>query len=70
VQITINNLIQRMQAASGLRTEVVHTAPRPGDVRHSLADVSALRNVLGFSPQADFDAALREYLDWAKVAMR
>ena len=70
VQITINNLIQRMQAASGLRTEVVHTAPRAGDVRHSLADVSALRNVLGFSPQADFDAALREYLDWAKVAMR
>jgi UDP-glucose 4-epimerase len=70
VRITINDLIQRMQAASGLRTEVVHTAPRAGDVRHSLADISALRNVLGFSPEADFDAALREYLDWAKVAMK
>jgi UDP-glucose 4-epimerase len=70
VQITINDLIQRMQAASGLRTEVVHTAPRAGDVRHSMADISALRNVLGFSPEADFDAALREYLDWAKVAMK
>jgi len=69
-RITINDLVQRMQAVSGLQTEIVHAAPRPGDVRHSLADISAIRNALGFAPQADFDVALREYLDWAKVAMR
>jgi UDP-glucose 4-epimerase len=69
-RITINNLLQRMQMESGLHTEVVHAAQRPGDVRHSLADISAIRAALGFSPMADFNTALRQYLDWAKVVMK
>lgn len=33
--------------------------PRPGDVRHSEADISAARNDLGFDPQVGFEDGLR-----------
>jgi nucleoside-diphosphate-sugar epimerase len=69
-RIAINALVEMMRAASGLDTEVVHGPRRPGDVRDSLADISAIRNSLGFEPRVKFLPALREYMDWAKVEMR
>jgi UDP-glucose 4-epimerase len=69
-RITINALVEQMRAESGLDTEIVHGPPRAGDVRHSLADLRAIRRVLGFEPQAPFRSALKDYLDWAKGEMR
>jgi UDP-N-acetylglucosamine 4-epimerase len=37
---------------------------RPGDVRHSLADVSAIRSTLGYAPDLDFGAGIDAALDW------
>jgi UDP-glucose 4-epimerase len=69
-RITINELVKKMQTVSGLSTQVAHGPPRRGDVRHSLADISALSSAIGFRPQIDFDEALREYMDWAREAFR
>lgn len=69
-RITINDLVAQMRAVSGLDTEVVHGLPRAGDVRHSLADISAIGAALGFQPRVPFYEALREYMAWAKTAMR
>lgn len=69
-RITINELVSQMRAVSGLDTDVVYGPHRPGDVRHSLADISAIRRALGFEPRSQFLPALREYLDWAKTEMQ
>jgi UDP-N-acetylglucosamine/UDP-N-acetylgalactosamine 4-epimerase len=37
---------------------------RPGDVLHSLADVSAARNELGYAPEFDLQAGLNSALPW------
>lgn len=37
---------------------------RPGDVRHSQADISKARRLLGYEPTHDVRAGLRETLDW------
>ena len=63
--ITINRLVGLMQSVSGLNANVVCAAPRPGDVRHSLADLTAARAAFGFDPGTDLEAGLREYLAWA-----
>ena len=34
----------------GREIEVVHTEPRAGDIRHSLADISYAKELLGFEP--------------------
>jgi len=69
-QITINELVSQMREVSGLDTDVVYGPRRLGDVRHSLADISAIRRALGFEPRSKFLPALREYLDWARIEMQ
>jgi dTDP-L-rhamnose 4-epimerase len=38
---------------------------RMGDIRHNIADVSKLRNVLGFVPGVPFKQGLSNFLSWA-----
>lgn len=66
-RITINKLVGLLQDVSGLRPAVRHGAPRPGDVRHSLADISAARRAFGFSPSCTIEEGLGEYVAWART---
>jgi UDP-N-acetylglucosamine 4-epimerase len=43
---------------------------RPGDVRHSLADVSAMESALGYAPEVDFAEGIRATLGWFVQAAR
>ena len=42
----------------------IHAEPRPGDVRHSQADIGKARRLLGYAPTHDARAGLRETLAW------
>jgi len=65
-RITIKNLVELLKEASGIVPVVRHGPPRPGDVRHSLADISAARKAFGFDPEVSLREGLKEYMDWAK----
>jgi UDP-glucose 4-epimerase len=39
---------------------VEHTAPRPGDIRHSCADISRAQELLGFEPQVTLTAGIEQ----------
>jgi dTDP-L-rhamnose 4-epimerase len=40
-------------------------AYRMGDIRHNVADISQISNLLGFDPQVQFKEGLKNFLDWA-----
>ena len=42
------------------------TEPRKGDIRHSNADISKARELLGYSPDYDFASGLNEAIEWYK----
>ncbi|HEY4216008.1 MAG TPA: NAD-dependent epimerase/dehydratase family protein [Gemmatimonadaceae bacterium] len=69
-RITINDLLVRLAQASGIQPDVSHGPPRPGDVRDSLADITAARTKLGFEPVVGIDEGLREYVEWARQEAR
>ena len=69
-RITINRLIALLQEASGMTPTVQHGPPRAGDVRDSLADISAARASLGFAPAVAMEEGLREYVRWAREELR
>ena len=48
----------------GTEPRPVHVAPRPGDVRHTSADVSAAARGLGFEPEVDLEEGLRRTVEW------
>jgi len=64
-RITVNDLARVMQQVSGIEVGVEHGPPRPGDVRDSLADISAARAALGFAPAVPIEGrGLQEYMEW------
>lgn len=46
--------------------EIIYTDPRPGDVRHSEADVSKIKNKLNFKAKINFETGLKKTVDWYK----
>jgi len=49
-RVTVNRLVRETEDLLGVEIEPVYTAPRPGDVRHSVADLSRARRELGYEP--------------------
>lgn len=67
--VSINGLVELM-AELGQRQHVVeHAGPRPGDVRHSLADISAARKHLDYEPSVALRRGLEEYLAWCSRSL-
>ncbi|HJQ32234.1 MAG TPA: SDR family NAD(P)-dependent oxidoreductase [Pyrinomonadaceae bacterium] len=64
--VTVNRLVELMREASGIEPEVVHDPPRKGDVRDSLADITAARSALGYEPRVGLADGLANYMAWAK----
>jgi len=64
--ITIERLAELMLGASGIQVKIEHGPPRQGDVRFSLADISAARLALGYEPTVSLKEGLEESFQWAK----
>jgi UDP-glucose 4-epimerase len=59
-QISLQRLVQQLNALFGTDLNPVHAAPRPGDIAHSCADIAKAGRLLGYAPQVDFETGLRE----------
>ena len=62
-QSTVNELADTIGAIVGKPVEKEYLPPRPGDVRHSWADVSEARRLLGFEPRVGLEEGLRRTVD-------
>ncbi len=64
---TVSELVCYLNELLGTDIEPEYSTERAGDVKHSLADISAAREVLGYEPQIDFreglDLAAQWYID-------
>jgi UDP-glucose 4-epimerase len=65
-RVTINRLVELIGEAAGVTLEPAFGPERPGDVRHSLADVSAAAAAFGFQPSVGLAEGLESYLAWAR----
>jgi UDP-N-acetylglucosamine 4-epimerase len=68
-RVTINELLERIadkMGRSGVRADF--QAPRAGDVRHSQADLSRARELLGYRPFASLAQGLEETVAWFEEA--
>ena len=66
-RITLNQLLDQLKDLTGTPDALAdYREPRAGDVRHSLADISRARDLLGFEPQVDLRTGLQKTIDWWK----
>ena len=50
--------------ALNIERDPVFGPPRAGDIRHSNADVSKARSLLGYDPEWSFDRGIKEAINW------
>jgi len=67
-RITINDLAQTICRLTGSRSEIKHSPPRPGDVKHSLASIDKIR-ATGFKPASNFGDGLRATIDFFRMKL-
>lgn len=64
-QVTLNELLEIMKKITGKSGVTARYEPvRVGDVRHSLADISLARSLLGYEPKVGLEEGLRLTFDW------
>ncbi|NPV45556.1 MAG: SDR family oxidoreductase [Armatimonadetes bacterium] len=61
---TLNELVAHLNEIMGTSIEPVYLAERPGDVKHSLADISAAREAFGYEPVVSFREGLERVVEW------
>ena len=63
-RISLNALLDELRSLTGKAIEAEYMPDRPGDVRHSLADISAAERDLSYSPAVDVMEGLRRTFAW------
>jgi nucleoside-diphosphate-sugar epimerase len=58
------DLLAILERILDVRSQPIHTDPRPGDVRHTRADIKAARRDLGHQPLVSFEEGLRRTVAW------
>jgi len=62
--ITVNAIIDMINELLGKSIKPIYAAPRPGDIKHSLADITVAKKLIGFKPNVSFRKGLKRAIDW------
>lgn len=57
-QITLNSLVHELNILLDKDIKPIYTQPRPGDIKHSFADIGLIRQKIGFTPKISFSNGL------------
>lgn len=66
---TINQLAELISRLLDKNIEPIYTDPRPGDVRHSLADITKARRLLSYQPRINLKEGLKRTLKWYRECL-
>jgi nucleoside-diphosphate-sugar epimerase len=68
-RVTLNELLAVLKELTGKQDVTAeYRDPRVGDVRHSLADVTLARELLGYESKVDLREGLKRTIDWWKTS--
>jgi nucleoside-diphosphate-sugar epimerase len=68
-RITVNSTLQLINKITGKDISPIYSDPRPGDIKHSQADITKAREKLGYKPVVTFEEGLRRTIDWYRESI-
>ncbi len=63
-KVTVNEIIDLINEMVGKNVKPIYAPARAGDVKHSLADITAARELIGFEPVVLFRDGLEKAITW------
>ncbi len=67
-RISLNDLVAALRELTGAKVAARYADARPGEVKHSQADIGRARALLGYEPLVDLEDGLRRTLEWYRSA--
>ena len=64
--VTVNTIIKMINEIVGKNVKPIYEPARPGDVKHSLADITLAKRLIGFKPTVLFRPGLELAINWYK----
>lgn len=64
------DIYHHLAKALGEDKEPAFAPERIGDIRHSNADISKARQMLGYDPEWDFEKGMKEAIEWYKAKLK
>jgi nucleoside-diphosphate-sugar epimerase len=61
---TLLETVKVMSEITGVHADPLFEPPRPGDIRHSQADIRLAQEILGYKPVVDFREGLERTIAW------
>jgi nucleoside-diphosphate-sugar epimerase len=62
--ITVNAIIDLINDLLGKDIKPKYEPSRPGDVKHSLAEITLAERIIGFKPVESFKSGLQKAINW------
>jgi nucleoside-diphosphate-sugar epimerase len=69
-RITVNSMLQQINKITGKDIAPIYAESRAGDIKHSQAEISRARELLGYQPKVTFEEGLRRTIDWYAKHLR
>ena len=63
---TVSDIVHHLEEILGKNLEYSHTTARKGDVRHTMADISKAREILGYNNYISFVNGLKQTVEYFK----
>lgn len=63
-QVSINDLIKQINELLSKQIEPIYERPRPGEIKHSFADIELIRRKLNYATKIKFFDGLNKTIDW------
>ncbi|ALA52361.1 SDR family oxidoreductase [Shouchella clausii] len=64
--IDLNSLVDEINVLLGKQIQANYGSERPGDVKHSLADIHLAEKLIAYRPTVSFQEGLRQTVEWFK----
>ena len=63
--VTVNTVVNTIRKLMGKENiKPVYAPPRPGDIKHSLADVTRAKELIGYEPFVSFEQGIKKAIGW------
>lgn len=63
-RVTVNEIIREINKLLGKNVKPNYVPARPGDIRHSWADIRLAEKIIGYRPAVTFAEGLKRAIDW------
>ncbi len=64
-RVSVNQMVKILKTLTNRKNlKNIYTNPRPGDIRHSCADICKAQKILGYNPKFSFEKGITELVNW------